>query len=676
MVVKTASASLPAPPPGSGSGPASDQQDLAFVPGGAGFLVTGALGGGTGQIQRTTDHGASWQTVWSRPGAALYWVGTAGADVLASGTYAAPGGDPNAASPLLLRSSDGGGTWTSLTPSLPPPPGLPAGETDHPGLDWQQLRLEFPSTGVGLAVTDANDGGATLSHQILRSTDGGRSWSEISLPGGRPDGGLAFTDPLHGFATGTVTPPATAGACTSQMWSTEDGGSSWQAVPGTCVGWDLDTVTFSDPSHGFAAGGNFSKYGLFPQRAVLVSTDGGVHWSQAYAAGGNASGGGPDDGGPFVAVHFIDPRTGYALVGGCTMGANGPCGGALWWTSDGGRDWSRGSASGLRLAVDGAGDVWVVGGGLAGASVMWRSADGARTWTPVADPASIGVLSLLGGGGHLWIDSAAGQFISTDGAVSWTVLPAAAQVAENGGRATVAAVGSSGLVAIGGLGAQQVWISHDGGRSGTTTAVPGLGRMGAVALAFADDRHGLALGQGAVCAKGAAGPGRSAPPFTASPAAVVATDDGGGSWGSTTTLNLSFAGLGYGATVAVATGTGPGPTPPCPYDVATSTDGGAHWRTWSVPPQYRCGSPSAAGDTAVLVCPDYSSATPTTTILVSRDAARTWTAYRLTGPGQIAGVVATGSGQLWAYGPPGTLWRSTDGAAHWTALVPDLPVAR
>jgi len=39
-------------------------------------------------------------------------------------------------------------------------------------------------------------------------------------------------------------------------------------------------------------------------------------------------------------------------------------------------------------------------------------------------------------------------------------------------------------------------------------------------------------------------------------------------------------------------------------------------------------------------------------------------------------VVVTGTGELWAWGPPGAIWHSTDIGAHWSVMTPALPVAR
>lgn len=677
-VSRQASATLPSAPGPAGSGPAPDQQDLTFSASGTGFLVTGYLGGGTGRIQRSTDAGATWSTVWQKAGAALDWVGATGSEVLAAGTYAPPGSDPNRAVPVLLESGDNGASWTSITPSIPSAAQSGAAGATYPAGDWAGLRLDFLNQRVALAVTDPENGQAVLDNRMLRSTDGGQHWSAVSLPGGKPSGGLAFVDPLHGFATGTVTTPAPANGaspCMSQIWKTSDAGATWVVVSGTCVSYLLDAMSFPSASAGFAGGGNFSKYGNFPQRAVLASTDGGAQWSQIYAAGGSASGGGPGNDGPFAVMDFVNASLGYGLVGGCTMGANGPCGGSLWATSDGGHAWTRSSASGLRLALDAPRDLWLAGGGPGGGDVMWHSTDGARSWTPVAAASTLNISGLVASGGTLWLDTDAGQFLSNNDGRSWSALPAAALAIESSLGATVAAVGPSGLVVVGALGTDEVWVSHDGGQSGSTVTVPGLGRGGGASVAFAGPRHGLVLGQGATCAKAGGPPGQAVPAFTASPAPVVATTDGGASWHSLSRLDLAPGSIALGNSMAVVAGTGPGPTPPCPPEVATSTDGGTHWKTWSMPAGYRCGSPSAAGNTAVLVCPDFTSSPLETTILVSRDAGHSWTAERLNGSQQLDTVMASGSGELWADGPPGVLWHSTDGGAHWSGITPTLPVA-
>jgi len=113
----------------------------------------------------------------------------------------------------------------------------------------------------------------------------------------------------------------------------------------------------------------------------------------------------------------------------------------------------------------------------------------------------------------------------------------------------------------------------------------------------------------------------------------------------------------------------------CPDVVATSPDGGSHWSTWSLRVGDLCGSAGAAEGTATLLCSDYGSSPEKTTLLVTRDAGRTWHAYTISGQQMPQIVVAADSDSLWAVGPPGVLWHSTDGGVHWSAMTPDFPVA-
>lgn len=642
--------SLPARPASTSEGPASGQQDVVFTDHGTGFLVTsssvvGSLPASTGRIQRTADGGASWVTVWQEPGASLYWVGTAGSEVVASGTMTPTSSDDSTSqSPLLLVSGDDGTSWVSITPTIASEPSGPRTAS----VDWASFRLRFVTTSVGFAFPDADQGQDIFDAQLLRTTDGGRHWVSLDLTGGTPDGGLAFINPQDGFATGTTA------KCQGQIWSTRDSGLSWQPIPGTCVAYTLDALSFPNSEDGFAAGGNFYKDGFYPQLAVLATSDGGRHWTTRDAQGGNTEGGGTGEG-PFAQLQFVTPNVGYALGGGCVMGENGPCGGALWSTADGGRTWTQRSVSGLNLANDGPENLWLVDAGArGGGDVMWHSTDGAATWTPVADLANVAISGLAASGDSVWIATEAGQFISTDKGRSWASLPSAARQAEQR-YGTVLAVGPSRLLVIGGE-SDQLWVSHDGGISGQIDSVPVHYEPGTIA--FASDRQALAVGLGLGCENNTP---------------VVVTTDGGSTWDRVNPLTVAGPGrVAYGSNLAVVTGlVGSG----CSNAVATSTDAGQRWTTWSLPSSVSCSSASAGGDTAVLLCLDKTSTTAPETILVTRDSGIDWYGYTLqtsTAPGS---VVASGSGELWAMGPPGLLWHSADGGAHWAALTPNLSVA-
>ena len=58
----------------------------------------------------------------------------------------------------------------------------------------------------------------------------------------------------------------------------------------------------------------------------------------------------------------------------------------------------------------------------------------------------------------------------------------------------------------------------------------------------------------------------------------------------------------------------------------------------------------------------------TTVYLATQDGGLTWTQYQ--SPGIGAAFLATGPSELWAYGPAGALWHTSDAGRHWKAWVP------
>jgi len=65
-------------------------------------------------------------------------------------------------------------------------------------------------------------------------------------------------------------------------------------------------------------------------------------------------------------------------------------------------------------------------------------------------------------------------------------------------------------------------------------------------------------------------------------------------------------------------------------------------------------------------------------VLVSRDGGRRWEqageAQPMAAYASSGSIVVTGRNTLWASGPPGALWRSTDGGVRWQAVPLLLPL--
>jgi photosystem II stability/assembly factor-like uncharacterized protein len=645
---------LPAPPQAPNWGPGPDERGLLFTQGGTGFLVssqslvpTGA--GSVAEVQRTRDQGKSWTTVWRRSRVSLSWVGTVGSEVIAAGISLVVG------QPFLIESSDGGATWQTVQVALSPDlvPGVENSDVQQALWSlWAFDQFDFVTPSLGFAMPDSMTGQAAFMTPgplaLLRTTDGGRKWSRVALPGGVPTGGLAFVGNGRGFATGS------GSKCLGQIWQTSDSGLAWSPVPGTCVDDWLDALSFPTPSEGYAGGGDWAKYTNTgrQQLDLFRTTDGGEHWAKVYQSAGPP---GPAlDYNPFGEVDFVTLEKGFALDGGQTAGAGGPIGGHLWITTDGGRHWSEQAVAGLRLVVDGSHGVWLMNGGpAAGGDVVLRSEDGGRTWSEVGNPARTAVLNVAGSGRELWVNTEAGEYISHDGGRTWYRPPAAM------GRVSLSSdYGSSLSFGPGGLavilnGDDDFWVSDDGGRTGKTVKVPILAQIGIVAVAFANARDGLVVGSGQ-CGSDE----------------VLATSDGGRSWhkvGETGVLPISFA---FDGPLAVAAG--------CPgNEISASYDQGRTWYDLPLGNELSTSivSVSVAGDSVAVLC--YLIPSGREYMLFSANGGRQWARLSFSGPGAktVPGaLVLTSPRSVWAYGSPGILWHSTNAGRTWSAVRLFLPL--
>jgi photosystem II stability/assembly factor-like uncharacterized protein len=142
---------------------------------------------------------------------------------------------------------------------------------------------------------------------------------------------VVFSGTTHGWAVGA----------SGTILATSDGGAHWkpEAAPAP-EGRDLNSVTFTDPSHGWAV--------RHEGNILLVTTDGGAHWSKQASATGTF----------LNSVVFADTEHG------CAVGDYG----SIVMTTDGGMHWvaqRRGSANAPYLyavASPDATHIWAVGG--------------------------------------------------------------------------------------------------------------------------------------------------------------------------------------------------------------------------------------------------------------------------------------------------------------------------
>jgi photosystem II stability/assembly factor-like uncharacterized protein len=288
-----AHAATPAPAPKGVLVPAHYTEDIGFTDV---FFVTPEIGwvaGDGNTILKTTDGGASWTAQLGgdpespeRAARELFFLD----ERLGWATAAkSGGGDYN-----LMHTRDGGENWMQV--------GEVSGHYDH---------FEFLSETVGVIV---------LSDRILRTADGGRSWTpalecraKVEVEG-LPRTvtcdlySLSFASDRVGYAAG-----GTSAAKVGLVAKTVDGGESWQVltVPyeGT-AGSDHSDILFIDENTGYVRFGHQSNGQLFR------TTDGGATWTGVA-------------GSPGKSMRFADPEVGWCLDYS-----------RLSFTSDGGKRWS------------------------------------------------------------------------------------------------------------------------------------------------------------------------------------------------------------------------------------------------------------------------------------------------------------------------------------------------
>lgn len=168
--------------------------------------------------------------------------------------------EPDTSSLLAYRTQDGGSSWQ--------PSQLGASDADSLGAP---AYLSFPDIQNGWVVIKLVTSLNFSKGDLYRTTDGGVSWTKLSIPIGDP---VVFSGLSNGFVAG--------GPAGDQLYVTRDGGASWepQTVPpppqfsASYPAYGLPTftkdgtavlpVTFTGPASGIA---------------IYLSDDGGTAWS-------------------------------------------------------------------------------------------------------------------------------------------------------------------------------------------------------------------------------------------------------------------------------------------------------------------------------------------------------------------------------------------------------------
>ena len=199
--------------PGEASDPPPDAGSSSTTSATAG-TPSSSSSSSTTKVPRTTPPSAPTPTTTTVPALAC-----APADpTFAFGLVRRQDGNGWAASgnPALLRTVDGGATWT--------PACLPSAAVTGPGAF---RGIEFSTDGEhGWAV-----GGTPTDAVALRTVDGGQHWLTGTLPAGIAGtlNDVGFADVRHGWAVGHLTGTGPANAAGGLVLATGDGGATWTA---------------------------------------------------------------------------------------------------------------------------------------------------------------------------------------------------------------------------------------------------------------------------------------------------------------------------------------------------------------------------------------------------------------------------------------------------------------
>jgi len=281
-------------------------------------------------------------------------------------------------------------------------------------------------------MIDATTGWALAGKAVLRTTDGGNHWKDVT-----PAGHLLAPGSAAEFFTASmawITIPQ-ADQTTTQLFHTNDGGQSWKQS--TIQTGFVRQMTFIDAQHGWLLLGKENAAGV-PAEAVSVfqTTDGGNNWQSVSVAlfsdatpPGHLPYGGQKSG-----IFFLNTSTGW--VTGTVLV---PALALLYVTHDGGKTWYQQSLlrpSGLPpaqlliqpptffSATDGLLPVrfadLLTSRGIA--TVIYVTHDGGMTWRSTMPVSAALSASHFLDMQHGWLTDGTNLFFTSDGGQHWTKL--------------------------------------------------------------------------------------------------------------------------------------------------------------------------------------------------------------------------------------------------------------
>ncbi len=283
------------------------QDDVVFVD-----ALTGWYGNGAGKLFKTTDGGQTWTKQLDRPGTFvralgfvdkdLGFLGNIGPDYFPGVTDAVP----------LYRTRDGGASWEAITIDGPAVTGICAIDV---------LKTQFINAGVLENRVTVRAGGRVGGPALLAtSRDGGETWTSEDLSALTAmilD--VHFVDERIGFICGaTDTDVAQSRAL---ILRTGDGGRSWSRVYEGTRPFELTwKMSFPTETTGYVTVQSYNPDTTVSARVFAKTTDGGLTWSEMPLVDNAAV--------REFGIGFIDENRGW--IGAVPNGFETRDGGATW----------------------------------------------------------------------------------------------------------------------------------------------------------------------------------------------------------------------------------------------------------------------------------------------------------------------------------------------------------
>lgn len=192
--------------------------------------------------------------------------------------------------------------------------------------------------------------------ELLRTTNGGSTWNKTYEDNFKGMTGVTLISPTAAVAVGGTN---NAGV----IFTSQNKGGGWtQVVEADAAKPSFWCIDFADQKVGYAGGGN---------GVVYKTTNGGSSWTQTVNTPGT---------GAVVAIDFVSPSTGYAVV--ASQPTTAIIGTYLYKTTDGGASWKKNPYTypilcGVHFSDEQHG--YAVGHSGSGPTV-WRTSNGGESW--------------------------------------------------------------------------------------------------------------------------------------------------------------------------------------------------------------------------------------------------------------------------------------------------------